>query len=469
MNSSFVVDDVETTVCSRRDLCIIFVAGIGSAILGLFLADPMTSSFDLTILLNSVRIVSMTFATGLFIFLTAGLLFSSHASRLYLLRKIDEVGAKRAFQIRILHTIVITGVFTLVLTIIAFLKPIILGRYPMSLDHFAFFPAVLGASLIVSAILASLASSLATITDDSRLCTVLGSASTLVIALVAGWSSNPRPYNYSITRNIALLSPHNIVRALTVQLSGYQFESTNDMVRYVGFVVSVEGLAISLLLLGSVLIVLFLTGQRALAKNSTRWPVLKGMIPVIESWDASDSAEKLQEINRTRRGLRLQRGLTTMIVGVLLLSMFAGGSTYRTYMVNRTTIVHYETPGIREDIPVGSWIVFDVDVHPPYPGLFNILFFHIDIETLGNTSGTVSLYFGILEMDSAEFDLLEESIRFESLSSWFNQSYGVGVGQGQELEESYGSYICALKIISDVAPSEKSYIEGTLQIIQEAY
>jgi hypothetical protein len=298
---------------------------------------------------------------------------------------------------------------------------------------------------------------------------MLGSASTIVIASIAGGSADPRFWQFSITRNLALLSPHNVVRALAVQLSGYQFESANDMVRYVGFIVSIEGLSIALLILGSISIVLFFAGQRALAKNSSRWPVLKGMIPVIELWDASDSPEKLQEITRIRRGLRFQRGLTTMIVGVLLISMFVGGSTYSSYVVNSTTIIHYATPGIREDIPVGSWIVFDVDVHPPYPGLFNILYFEIHIETLGNTSGTVSFFIGILEMNSTEFDLLEESIRLESLTSRLNQSYGVGFGIGEGLEESYGSYICALKIISDAAPSEKSYVKGTLEIIQEAY
>jgi hypothetical protein len=42
-----------------------------------------------------------------------------------------------------------------------------------------------------------------------------------------------------------------------------------------------------------------------------------------------------------------------------------------------------------------------------------------------------------------------------------------GFGIGENLEGSYGSYVCVLKIISDVDPSEKSYIEATLLIIQE--
>ena len=442
-----------------------------SASLGLLLAMPMGSSFALAPLLESVNTVSITFATGLFSFLTAGLLFSSRASRLYLLKRIDEVGAKRAFQIRVFHILVIASLFTFLFTVIAFLYPIILlalFHYPISFSRFAFFPVVLGAALVGSVFLALLASSLATFTDDSRWCIALGCASTIVIASIAGWSADSRPWHYSLTRNLALLSIHNIVRALAVQLSGYQFESTNDMVRYMGFTVSTENLAIALLMLSSISIVLLIVGQRALAKNSTRWPIMKGMIPIHELWNSSVSAEKLQDIARIRRGLRLQRGLTAMMVSILLISMFAGHSMYGNYVVNSTTIVHYTTPGIREDIPVGSWIIFDVNVHPPYPGFFSSLHFTCHIELCGNTSGTVSFYLGVLEMNSTEFELLEESNRLELVSTWFNQSCGVGFGQAQLLEESYGSYVCVLKLISDAAPSEKSYVEGTLLIIQES-
>ncbi len=278
-NNGFAKGDVDTPSISRRDLVIIFVVGIISASLGLFLANPVSSIFELAPLLNSVYIVSMTFATGLFSFLTAGLLFSSRASRSYLLRRIEQVGVKRAYLVRTLHTFVITSVFSLTITIITFLTP---NYYPVSTNYFAFLPSVLGASLIVSICLASVATALASVTDDSRLCVVLGSASTFLIATVAGGIPEDISFSYSLTRNIALLSPHNIVRALAVQFSGYQFESTDDMVGYLGFAVSAEGIAVALLILSSISIVLLLTGQRALSKNSTRWPVLKRMIIPID-------------------------------------------------------------------------------------------------------------------------------------------------------------------------------------------
>jgi len=465
MNNSFLRDDIELPLFSRRDLVIIFVAGGVSASLGLFLTIPVNPNFALAPLLDSVYIVSMTFATGLFSFLTAGLLFSSRASRSYLLRRFEQVGVKRAYLIRTLHTFVITSVFSIIITIIAFLTP---NYYPVGTNYFVFLPSVLGASLVVSICLASIAIALATITDDSRLCIVLGCVSTFLIATVAGGIPEHISFRYSLTRNIALLSPHNIVRALAVQFSGHQFESTDDMVGYLGFAVSAEGLAVALLILILISFVLLLVGQRALTKNSTRWPVLKGMISIDEKWDASVSAEELQTIKRIRRGLRLQRGLTTIIVGVLIVSMVGGVSMYSTYITNTTTFIHYETSGTSENVQLGSWNIFDVDVSPPYPGLFNVLRFRWHIITLGNASGTVTIFTGIIGMNSTEFNLLDETSRLELVRDRIDQSSGSGGGIGTNLEESYGSYICVMKIVSYANPSENGYVVADLLIIQEA-
>ncbi|MFW9871186.1 MAG: hypothetical protein ACFFEL_16260, partial [Candidatus Thorarchaeota archaeon] len=246
MNSSYVRNSVEYPPFSRRDLYVIFSAGVVSAGIGLLLAYPLPPTLNYAPLLNPVDTVSKTFATGLFFFLTAGILFSSQSSRQYLLGQFSKNRDKRVFLTRVLHCVLITGLFTTAATLIAFLYPIVLGsasQYTISFSHVVYLPSVLAASLFVSIFFAILASSLAVITDDSRLCVALGSVSTLMIALVAGWSSTPYAHRFSLTRNIALLSPHNVVRALAVQLSGYQFESSTDMVRYVGFVVSVEGLA----------------------------------------------------------------------------------------------------------------------------------------------------------------------------------------------------------------------------------
>jgi len=94
MDNNFINDDTSIPLISRRDLVIIIIAGSVSVFSGLPLTNPVDPSFELAHLLNSVNIVGMTFASGLFSFLTAGLLFSSRASRFYLQRRIDEVGVK---------------------------------------------------------------------------------------------------------------------------------------------------------------------------------------------------------------------------------------------------------------------------------------------------------------------------------------------------------------------------------------
>lgn len=174
----------------------ILVGGIASAIVGLILSSPESRIIGLTILLNSIDSISMTLSTGLFSFLTAGLLFNSQASRQYLLQRIKMVGSRRAFLTRVLHTIAITSLFTTVLVTLSFINSLLLGQFSMSLSPFVFLPSILGASLVGSILLSAISS----LTDDSRLSVLLGCASTLMIANVAGWSSEY--YRYHITRNI---------------------------------------------------------------------------------------------------------------------------------------------------------------------------------------------------------------------------------------------------------------------------
>ncbi|MGY5865078.1 MAG: hypothetical protein RTV41_10780 [Candidatus Thorarchaeota archaeon] len=464
MNNEFIFDDAELPPFSRRDLYLIMIGGIVSAILGVLLVTPNRRVFELSLLISTINIISMTFSTGLFSFLTAGVLFNSQTSRQYLLRRIKLVGERRAFQVRILHAIVVVSIFTIAMTIVAFLIPIMLNWYPTIPAHFAAIPAVLVASLIGSACLVTIASFVASLIDDSRLCVIIGCASTIILANFAGWSSDI--IHYSLTRNFALLSPHNLVKGLAVQLSGYQFDSANEMVEYVGFVVSAPGIATALLIMVALSTVVLFIGIRALRMNSIRWRSLPGMIPRREVWSSAATPE---EIGRIKRSLRLQRGLATIIIGLLLFSINIGGSVYTSNLERSTTIVHYESPVTGEILQVGVWKVFDIDVQPPHPGLFNQLFFHYETTSWGNATDSLSFYYKILEMNSTAFNLLDESRRLELVSSRLNMTSYAGGGIGKNLEESYGAYVCVLKVISDSDPSENSYIEVSLLIEQSGH
>jgi hypothetical protein len=436
--------------------------------MAVLLVTPDRRVSELSLLTSTINIISMTFSTGLFSFLTAGVLFTSKTSRQYLLRRIKLVGERRAFLVRILHAIVIVSIFTIVMTIVAFLIPIMLNWYPTIPSHFAAIPAVLVASLIGSACLVTIASFIASLMDDSRLCLLLGCASTIMIAQVTGWSAERIAVRYSLTRNLALLSPHNLVKGLAIQLNDSQFESANDMVSYVGFVVSAQGIASALLILVVLSIVFLFLGIGLLKPNSARWQSLPRMIPIREAWS---SAATHEEIRYMRHRLRMQRGLTTVIIVLLLVSINVSGSAYVSTLESSSTIVHYESPMDGEVLQVGVWNIFEVEVQPPAPGLFNQLYFRFEILPWGNASDSLSFYYEILEMESSEFNSLNESNRLGLVSSQLNVSTNEGWahGRGKGLEESYGAFVCVLKVISDIDPLENSYIEVSLLIEQSGY
>lgn len=456
---------------SQQDLSLLFLAGIFSGALGLYLAVSVPLRISISPLINAVNIVSMTIATGLFSFLTAGLLFSSPSSRLFILQRIEEIGSRKTFLLRSLHAVLITSLFTIILAVIAFLTPII-SSYPLVdltlFGNFIFFPSVLVASLVGSILLTLIASALASLTDDSRLCVVLGCASTLALASVTGWGIPDRIFRYSLTRNLSFLSLHNIVRALAVLLSGYHFQSLEDMVRYVGFTVSMENVALSLLGTCAIVTLLIVIGQRFLSVNSTRWTILERMLPSQIIWDSAikDAPTRYISIKRT---LAFQRGITSLVVGVLVVSMLVGGSVYNTYMINVTSTVIYSSPPEGEQIQVGKWYVFDITVTSPYPGLINMIGIDVDILTWGNASQYLNFYYGVLDMDSTEFGLLNESTRLNSLGSQSNMTRETcgGFGRYETLDDSIGSYVCVLKVMSISDPLEISYIDAILTVIYQ--
>lgn len=168
-----------------------------------------------------------------------------------------------------------------------------------------------------------------------------------------------------------------------------------------------------------------------------------------------------------KRRLRMQRGLTTVIIALLLVSINVSGSAYVSTLEVSTTIVLYESPVDGEVLQVGAWKMIDIDVQPPFPGLFNSLFFHWEVIDWGNASNELTFYYEILEMNSTEFGLLNETSRLDMVSSRLISYDGSWrLGRGHNIEEAYGAYVCVLKIVSIADPTENSYMNATLLVEQ---
>ena len=228
-----------------------------------------------------------------------------------------------------------------------------------------------------------------------------------------------------------------------------------------------QGIAVSLLLMVSLSIVSLIIGIRALKINSGRWQCLPGLIPLHEAWS---SAATNEEIRRTKRSLRLQRGLTTVVIALLLVSINISGSAYVADLQSSTTTVHYESPENGEILQMGVWLMIDIDVQPPVPGLFNAIFFFQHVLDWGNTSGTVTFYYDILDMNSTEFSSLNESSRLDVVSGdrTVDTDGLLGHGIGHNIEEAYGAYVCVLKVVSVTNPLVNSYLNVTLLVEQES-
>ncbi len=473
LNDDFLKNSSDVPLISVRELVLIVVGGLVSTSIVFLISSAMYIG-DIIVfanMLNTVNTVGMTLAIGGFPFLVAGLLFSSRDSRLYLKIRIDRVGIRSAYLTRVLHVIIITSIFTIIATIIGFTLPILFGSlsgFPVNFSSLVFLPAGLTALLIVSILISLVASGVANIVDDSRLNTLLGCSVGTVIALVAGFYTNTRVWHFSITRNLSLLSPHNIARGLAFQLSGYQFETPREMIGFVGYVANSISFVIVLGLFCLVGIVLILIGERVLVRNAPRWSVLKSMVPVDEEWDAKVTPEFLKQVRQVRRSLRFQRGVATLIVCIIISSLYVGGSMYQNYITNVTTTIHYATPGVSEEISTGIWHIYDINSTPLYPGLFTQITSTIFVITLGNTSGTVSMFVGNLNISASEFELLDETSRLELTTDWLNQSSGVGFGVSEIFQENPGPLIFVILIVSDSHPSTPSYIDFNLHIEQTA-
>ncbi len=218
VETEFVVEQQKLWIISPRNLVFILVGGLISGWLANFMMVPTPIASEIGQLLNAINIVGMSFVTGLFSFLTAGLIFSSDESRRYLSARVNSVGLRRAYFDRIFLTLIITSLFSISLAVVSYF--ILTSEYfYTSAYFFAYLPAILIATLFISLCVTSIAIAFAIFFDDYRLSTLLGSVTMYSIANIAGLTWDTRMWRFVLARNFGPLSPHNVLRVLAVYLS----------------------------------------------------------------------------------------------------------------------------------------------------------------------------------------------------------------------------------------------------------
>ena len=441
----------------------IWMIVVGVTVVVGFMARGSNWGGDIGNFVNSINTVASMFALGFPIFLLTGLMFASPSSRRYFQQLSNQGFSNRRFLLfRFVQCLVLVCIYAVVTTIIIFTEPVISASslgYSISLDYFYYLPAVLIASLIVGCILAAFATLLTLAIDNVFLSASLGSATTIIIALVTGWTAHL--LNNSLTRNLATSSPHTFVKVLAAVLTGHDFLIERRDMMYFGLNVSFESVIISLVgytLLASAAIMLSLP---ILSVNTARWRIL-AMIDPSTIWETSIAPHNPRVVEITKGKFRFQKGIAVFFVSLLLVSFSLGNVVISQNIEESSTIINYQSPEGGESIVLGTWLVFEFEVSPLYPGFYNNLRYEILVVDWGSCPDELSYTHGLLKMEESEFNQLNESSKLELCRTPRNETKGEwgGVHVSWGGFEEVGTHI----MVFHVYATTNSTLTGALQV-----
>jgi hypothetical protein len=399
--------------------------------------------------INTMDIISFMFAVSLPIFLGAGLLFSTNRARgglLALVRRYEN--PRNVILIRFLLLFMIVSIYVSGLILVISLYQLIRVSFT-NLNAFAFIPAMIVSALLVSFILTAIATSMTLALEDWKVVTVIGCAFSIILATVAGW--NAESIRYSIVRELALLSPHNLYRVLGVMLTGYEFESPNQMQMYLGIQLDSLSLVVPLLGWFSISMMSLVFAFNLFQIDLHRW---RTNAKLVESDDALwiESVPYIKSDDNTRESLSLRRQkqmALAVILSFLILVSFAG-TIYTNAKLEESIQVLYESPSEGETLCMGLWFTIEVYIRPPPSGYENEIRWDFNILDWGECPDTVRMQYCWVDMTLDEFMALNDTTRANLSNDLGNKTKGSigGVSGNTDIENKYGNFVFGF-LISD--------------------
>ncbi len=456
---------------SRRGLGYVVLCWIVTTLIAFSLRSPRWSGNPFAYTINVVNLIAIILAISAPLFLGVGLLFSTPHARKHLLTMTESTGSSRmAFSITTLTALLVNSIGVTI---------IIIGLYLSELFHFCdivvltYLPAVLASALAVSSILTLLSIPIALSVDDWRMNTVLGSIMTIALSFLG--VSNAISYVSSASRDLAIWSPHYLVRALTLILSGYEFESEYRLVRYLGYTFTIPEIVVPLLVYFLIAVVLLFLSLRHIDLNLSRWRVVIEMILVGEDkWneldDSSVLASRTSETDERKHHLSVlkkQRQLTVAIVILLVFSSSMGGIVLGSQRTAGTRVTLYESPGGSSIIPLGQWFAVEVLVPAPTAPLENVINWGADILDWGDSPDTVRIQYLFSKVSLNEFWAMNETEKSNLVDSDHNRSISDwnSINGYEALGENSGQYVCAFRV-SDPEGNSTARIRFFLEILR---
>lgn len=414
---------------------------------------------EFSVLVNAMNVISYSLGIGLPVFLASSIAFGTSNARRHILAllKFDKKPVE-VFLRCLVEVYALVSLFSVSITIALFLEPQLTGvwfRAPAGTGFLIYLLPVLAATLIVSLLLATIGVFLVIVTDDIIISTLMGCALTIGLATAIGWS--PQALGLSLTRGIAILSPHNFVRSLAGFLSSYDPPHGTTIAGYFGFETTAVSILVSLVAFAFLAFICIIVSVKILRHNASYWPVLpetSSEIWVFESELRGKHAEIKQE-------LKMRRLVLVGLVIFLLTSMAFGTASYKSTVLEGTTIHFHQSPEAGEPVELGEWYVFSCDVQPPRFNQFNILHYECLLIDWGTAPENITYYRSMLNLTSTEFMALNETSR-RFLCSSRNRTRGEwgGTGGSWNLGYDYGTYVYVLKFIA----TENATLSGVIYL-----
>jgi len=422
---------------------------------------------EFSVLVNAMNVISYSLGIGLPVFLASSMAFGTSNARRHILAllKFDKKPVE-VFLRCLVEVYALVSLFSVSITIALFLEPQIMGVWfyaPAGTGFLIYLLPVLAATLIVSLLLATIGVFLVIVTDDIIISTSVGCALTIGLATAIGWS--PQALGYSLTRGIAMLSPHNLARILAGFLSSYDPPHDTTIVGYFGFeatAVSILGALVAFAFLAFICIIVSI---KILRHNISYWSVLQEASS--EIW-VSES-ELRGKHSKIKQELKMRRLVLVGLVIFLLTSMAFGTTSYKSTVMEETTIHFHQSPAAGEPIELGEWYVFSCNVQPPRFNQFNILHSECLLIDWGTAPDDITYYQRLLNLSSTEFMALNETSR-RSLCSSRNRTRGEwgGTGGSWNLGYDYGTYAYVLKFIATENATLSGVIHLSIELFQSA-
>ena len=406
---------------------------------------------EFAVLLNSINVISYTMAFGIPFFLAASISFSSSVSKSQAQTKYEQGASSiRVFLSGLGKSYLLASFFVVCSTIALFIEPSVTGTTfytPQGTGFLIYLPSVIIASLFISFILTSIGVFLAVLTDEVILSTAIGSTLTIFLALIIGWV--PYVLRNSLTRSIAMVSPHNLLRTLAVSLTNYDISTSGGITSLVGFQSTFGTVISNLAFFAGIALIFILLSVRVLHHNVSYWKIESGQSKDDEIWAANVEGSTSGNVKPIARELKMRRVGLIIGIGFLILTMSMGTAAYQTTVREESTIVFYQSPDGGEPIHLGEWYIFSCNVQSVSYDVYHYLHHECHLIDWGSAPSEVTYFYSMLNMSTLEFNNENETARRNHCNS-NNRTQGDwgGMGGSWNLLYGTGTFIFVLKIVA---------------------